>query len=142
MANDKLQLDIITLEKSVYSGEVDQVSIPTKMGEVTILPNHIPLVGALGMGELKAKIGNDFVSMAIYGGFAEINGNKVIVMADTAELADELSEEKIEKARKKVEETIKQYPEDSDEYEILSQRLEAELAKLKMFKSLRNKKNK
>jgi len=63
-------------------------------------------------------------------------------MADTAELSEELSEEKIQKAKVKVEELIKKTPEKSDEYEVLSQRLEAELAKLKMLEAFRGKKKK
>lgn len=137
-----LQLEITTLEKIVYSGEVDQVSIPTKMGEITILPGHIPLVSALAAGELKAGVGNDVVSMAIVGGFAEVFSDKVVIMADTAELTEELEKEKIEKARARVEELIKKYPKESEEYSVLSERLENELAKLKMIEQFKGKKRK
>lgn len=135
----KLQLDIVTLERTVYSGEVDHVSIPTKMGEITILPNHIPLVSALASGELKAAIGNDLVSMAVYGGFVEVLPQRVVVLADTAELAQELEAEKITKAKERVEELIKKYPKESEEYTILSERLAAELAKVKMAEQFKNK---
>lgn len=137
---EKLLLEIITLEKTVYSGEVDQVSIPTKMGEITILPNHIPLVSALGIGELKAVVSNDIISMAVVGGFVEISPDKVVVMADTAEMAEELQEEKIKVAKEKVEELIKKYPKESEEYSVLSERLENELAKLKLVEQFKDRK--
>ncbi|MDD5043347.1 MAG: ATP synthase F1 subunit epsilon [Patescibacteria group bacterium] len=138
----KIFLEITTLEKTLYSGEVDQVSIPTKMGEITILPGHIALVSALSSGELKALAGNDVVSFAVVGGFAEITRERVIIMADTADLPEDLEEEKITAARGKVEELIKKYPKESQEYSVLSERLENELAKLKLIEQLKGKKRK
>ena len=72
-----LKLEIVTPEKRVLEAEVDSVTIPTASGEVGILPNHAPLISALKPGVLS-------------GGFVEVNSNKVSVLADTAETADEI----------------------------------------------------
>lgn len=95
-----LKLKIVTPERVVYEAMVDSVTVPTTAGEITILKNHIPLVSNLLAGEIRTKIGNEEHSLAVSTGFVEVRpGNEVVLLADTAERADELDIKKIEEAR-------------------------------------------
>jgi len=96
----KLHLSIVTPERIVYEDEVDSVSVMTDMGEVTVLVDHIPLVANLRAGELRLKKDGIEQFMVASTGFLQVRpGNKIVILADTAERAEELDLEKIEEAR-------------------------------------------
>ncbi|MBI4714141.1 ATP synthase F1 subunit epsilon [Candidatus Uhrbacteria bacterium] len=97
-----LSLKIVTPERIVYEDTVDSVSVMTEMGEVTILPGHIPLVANLQAGELRAKKNNEEIFLVSSTGFLEVrSGNQVTILADTAERVEELELEKIEAAKER-----------------------------------------
>lgn len=98
-----MQLEIITPEKSVYSDTVDAVTIPTVTGEITVLPHHVPLVSQIASGELVVKKGNKDQSIAITGGFLEVNNNIITVLADYAVRSEEIEIAKAEEAKKRAE---------------------------------------
>lgn len=85
-----LRLEIVTPEKRVLDAEVDSVTVPTASGEVGILPQHAPLVSALKPGVLAYTIKGATDKLAVSGGFLEVNADKVAILADTAETADEI----------------------------------------------------
>jgi F-type H+-transporting ATPase subunit epsilon len=85
-----LKLEIVTPEKKVVETEADAVTIPTASGEAGILPHHAPLVSALKPGILEYSGRNTTGRIAIAGGFVEVNHDKVTVLADSAETADEI----------------------------------------------------
>lgn len=95
-----LTLEIVTPDARVYSDTIDTVVIPTVDGEVGILPGHIPLLTQVEHGELRVTRGTETLLLAVSGGFAEIEGNRVHVLAEHA-----ISEEKIDE--KAVEEALK-----------------------------------
>jgi F-type H+-transporting ATPase subunit epsilon len=101
-----LRLDIVTVERLVYSEEVDMVIAPGIEGELGILPRHAPLLTALTFGELRVKRGDEEDSFAIGGGFIEVQPDQVTVLADAAERADEIDLERAEAARRRAEEKI------------------------------------
>lgn len=105
-----IKLEIVTAERQVYSGDVDFVSAPGVVGTLGILPKHAPLLTALEAGELRALKGNDEESFAISGGFMEVLPDHVIILADTAERADEIDLERAEAARQRAEEFLKERP--------------------------------
>lgn len=80
-----LKLEIVTPEKKVFDDSVDSVTVPTATGEVGLLPNHAPLISALKPGVLAFDIKGQTEKMVIAGGFVEVNGNTVSVLADIAE---------------------------------------------------------
>ena len=98
-----LQLDIVTIERNVYSGEVDMVTAPGIVGELGILPRHAPLMTALKEGELRIQKDGEVEYFAIGGGFMEVRPDRVIVLADTAEMAEEIDIERAEAARQRAE---------------------------------------
>ena len=104
---------IITPEREVFSADIDQVSLMTQNGEITVLPNHIPLVSVLQPGELRYKKNGEEKTMAVSGGFVEIKGdNTIVILADTAEMAENIdlkrAEEAKERALKSMEESRNQ----------------------------------
>ena len=79
------RLKVATPERVLYDGAVKQVSLPTPMGEITILPNHIPLVSVVSPGELRITADKQEVPLAVSQGVVEISNNTITVLADTAE---------------------------------------------------------
>ena len=134
-----IKFKIATPERVVYEDEIDQITLPTKLGEITILPNHLPLVSSLTPGEVLIKKGNEEIPLAVSGGFIEFANNKLTILADTAERVEELEESKIEEARKKVEELLaKKQDIDDVAYANLAAQMERELARLKVVKKYKN----
>ena len=99
--------NIVTQERTVYSGDVDYISLPGTEGVMGILPNHAPLLAALHFGEVMVRVNDDEEYFAIGGGFAEVRPDQVIVLADSAEQADEIDTERAEQARQQAEEAMK-----------------------------------
>lgn len=111
----KLRFELVSPERVVYSDEgVDMVIAPGADGELGILPSHAPLLTALGIGELRLRKGDEEESFAVHGGFLEVVGNKVIVMADVAEQADEIDLARSEEARERAERRYRDRPEGLD----------------------------
>lgn len=130
----KIKFEITTPERVVYTDEVDSITIPTAKGEITVLPEHIPLIALLVPGELHIKKGNEEELMAVSGGFIEVRKDKVIVLSDTAELAHEIDVEAVEEAKKRAEKLLQEKRTDQVDYVGLSANLERELARLKVGK--------
>ena len=109
-----IKVEIVTAERVVFSDDVDLVLAPGLEGQLGILPHHAPLITTLAAGELLArKAGNDY-SLVISGGFLEVGTEKVIVLADTAERADEIDLARAEAAKKRAEERLSQAGEGVD----------------------------
>ncbi len=103
----KLDVEIVTGERVVFEeSDVDMVVAPGGAGTLGILPEHAPLVTTLSFGELRIKKGTDEQSILVYGGFMEVNDDKVLVLADSAERAEEVDVERAEGARRRAEESI------------------------------------
>ncbi len=101
-----IKLDIVTAERVVYSAEVDAVIAPGAEGQLGILPHHAPLMTMLQAGELVARQGSREDIMAISGGFLEVRPDRVIVLADQAERAEEIDIARAEAAKKRAEERL------------------------------------
>ncbi len=130
----KIKFEIVTPERTVLKTEIDQITIPTKSGQITILPGHIPLVSMLIAGEIIIKKNGEDVFMSVSGGFVEVMVNKVVILADTAERAEEIDPERAEKAKKRAKELQKQKSGDAREFAALSSQIEKELARIKVAK--------
>ena len=110
-----LKIDIVTAERIVYSAEVDIVIAPGVEGQLGILPHHAPLMTILQAGELVVRKGAEEESLAISGGFLEVRPDRVIVLADQAERAEEIDAERAEVAKKRAEQRLKEKPAGLDE---------------------------
>jgi F-type H+-transporting ATPase subunit epsilon len=101
-----LQLEIVTPERLAYSDEVDSVQLPGSEGELGVLPRHAPLISTLGVGELRIRKGGAEESFAIVGGFLQVRPDKVVVMAETADMSSEIDLEKAQEARREAERAL------------------------------------
>ncbi len=142
----QLKLKIITPEKLVLEEMVDQVSLPTTLGEITVLPEHIPLITSLASGDIVALVNGEYVPMAVVGGFIEVKQDEkgittVAVLADFAEHLTELTDEKIEKAKTRAEELKKQMEnKEVVDYEHFAAELERSLTQVRIADKWRTKK--
>ncbi len=110
MEQKTIQLEIVTQEKKLLSAEVVSVSVTTELGEITILPNHIPLFTKLVTGELRYldPTKNNTHYVAISGGFMDVGpDNKITVLADDALRADDINEALVVKAKQEAETALK-----------------------------------
>jgi F-type H+-transporting ATPase subunit epsilon len=128
----QIKFKIVTPERVVFEDTIDAVSIPTMDGEITVLPHHIPLIGLLKAGVLRIKKGNEEVPLAVSSGVIEVDATRVVILADTAERADELEEEKIERAREEAKKLMESKRGDAAGFAEASALLERELARLKV----------
>jgi len=100
----KLSCEVVTVERVVFRGEANMVIAPGVMGQMGILPRHAPLLAALQEGELIIRgvggVAEEDISMAIGGGFIEVLDNRVTVLADSAERADEIDLDRAAAARR------------------------------------------
>lgn len=110
--------NIVTQERTVFSGEVKSVSLPGTEGRMGVLPNHSPLLTTLGFGEVVVRDpAGEEQYFAIGGGFAEVQPDHVIVLADSAEQAEEIDIERAEQARVHAEKAMAEgVKEDPDKY--------------------------
>lgn len=98
-----LHLELVTVERVVFSEDVELLVAPGLEGQLGILPNHAPLLTVLQPGEIRIDTGSEQRHIAVSGGFLEVIGNKVTILAHTAEYADEIDEARAEDAIKRAE---------------------------------------
>jgi F-type H+-transporting ATPase subunit epsilon len=103
-----LTLEIVTPEAKVYSDTIDSVVIPTVEGEIGVLPGHIPLLTQIEHGELRVTKGNVSSLLAVSGGFAQIDGDQVRVLAEHAITEEKIDENAVEAAMKRAEQELKE----------------------------------
>jgi len=102
-----LTLEIVTPEDRVFSDTVDTVVIPTVEGEIGILPGHIPLLTQVADGELRVTKGAETKGLVVGGGFAQIEGDRVKILAEFAINEAQIDENAAEKAIQRAEEALK-----------------------------------
>jgi len=118
----QLLLEIVTPDRKVLSQEVEYVGAPGVQGEFGVLPNHIPFLSSLGVGSLYYKSAGKTFYVFVAGGFCEVQGEKVTVLAEVAEKAEEIDMERARKARERAEQRLTQQQE-----QIQFARVQAEL---------------
>ena len=142
----QLKLKIITPERLIFEEMVDQVSLPTTLGEITVLPDHIPLITSLSSGDVVALVNGEHIPMALVGGFLEIKQDEegitnVAVLADFAEHVSHINNEEIEKAKNKAEELRKQMEnKEHVDYEHFATELERSLTRVRIADKWKTKK--
>lgn len=137
-----MKLEIVTPERKVYSDEVDQVSLPTPNGEITVLPNHIPLVTQVKPGELVIKKAGKTMHLVTGTGFVEVTGQTISVMTDLAENYEGIDEKAVEEAKKRAEEAMKQkHTLSNEEFARTAAELEKSLAQLHFKRKHRSRAN-
>jgi F-type H+-transporting ATPase subunit epsilon len=103
---DRLTLELTTPTRLVVSEQVDEVVVPGIEGYFGVLPGHAAFLTTLGIGELTYRIGRDERHVAVSGGFCEVRNDKVIILADTAELPEDIDRARAERARERAEQRL------------------------------------
>ncbi len=112
-----IHCDIVTQERTVYSNDVDAVNLPGTEGRLGILPNHTPLLTTLAFGEVVVRKDGQEEFFAIGGGLAEVQPNRVIILADSAEHVEEINIRRAEEARERALKLMAEgVPEDPERY--------------------------
>lgn len=114
MVPDKIQLDIVSPERAVVSEAVDEVILPGYDGYLGVRPGHAPLLTTLKIGEIIIRKGRETRHLAVSWGFAEILGDRVSILAETAEKAEEIDVARAEKARDRAQQRMKSTDPDVD----------------------------
>jgi len=143
MSDKFIKFEIVTPERVVLKEEITQITLPTKAGEITVLPDHIPLVSSLvpGVIHVKKRNGEDEI-MSISGGFLEVLKDKVVILADTAERAEELDMSRAEEAHKRAADLKEKARRGEDvNFAEVNAAIERELARTKAVRRWRKIKN-
>lgn len=130
---------IVTPERVAYEAEIDRLTVPTRMGEVTVLANHIPLISLLAAGEMVVHQGGEQHSFAIADGLLEVKPDSaVIILADVAERAEEIDEARAEAARARAAQMLAEKDTlDAEQFARFQGILEREMAKIKVARKHR-----
>jgi len=129
---DKLTLQLVTPYKEVLSQEVDEVTAPGSMGELGILPGHTPLLTTMKIGELSYRDGNETFHVAVNWGYLEVEEEKVNVLVETAEPADEIDLARAKAALGRAEEALKTLSSEDKQYKVMEAALERALIRIQV----------
>jgi F-type H+-transporting ATPase subunit epsilon len=137
----KVIVDVVSAEKSLFSGEAEFVVAPAKMGEVGIYPNHAPMITTLKPGSVRIKLSGKAEEELIYvsGGILEVQPGSVTVLSDTAVRGSDLDEAKANQAKKQAEDALTKQKGDIDYAKAQAELAEA-VAQIQAIQRLRKKK--
>lgn len=135
MAENYMQLDVVTPEKAVLSRMVEEVIAPGSAGEFGVLIGHTPFLTTLKPGQLIAKAEDRDIYMAVGGGFAEIIGNRVIVLAESAVLAEDIDEAAVKGELEHAEQKFKGLDKDDPEYNKWESKIRKAEVKLRVLEN-------
>ena len=138
---DTVQIDIVSAEESIFSGNAEFIVAPAKMGEVGIYPHHAPMITTLKSGSVRIKLSEKNEEQLIYvsGGILEVQPGHVTVLSDTAIRGSDLDEAKAQAAKKAAEEAMKNKGAEIDFAKAQAELAEA-MAQLQAIEKLRKKK--
>jgi F-type H+-transporting ATPase subunit epsilon len=111
----KLHVDIVTVEGRRFEGDADFVVAPGSEGELGVLPRHVPLLTPLAPGQVKVRNDGQEQFFFVSGGFLDVRPDRVTVLADAAERADDIDEARAEEARRRAENLLQQQLSDTDQ---------------------------
>ncbi len=139
MDKKTIKFEIVTLERVVLKEKILQVSVPTTSGEITVLPGHIPLISILQAGVIEIKLTDGSLDiMSVSGGFIEVMKGKVVILADTAERAAEIDDQRVNEAYTRADELKKKLKDHQGrEFFSLTARIDKELARHRAVKRWR-----
>ena len=134
-----LHLEVITPERKVYEDDVDMVVAPATDGYVGILPHHAPLFTTLGPGEFKVKRGGVEEILAVFGGFMDVRGGRVVVLTDAAEPAEEIDASRAQQARDRAQQVLAAGPASAADEQRARAELQRALVRLRVSENRRRR---
>lgn len=133
----KIEFKIVTPEKVLYKDQVESVSFPTMDGEITVLPNHIPLIAAVKPGELRIKKDGKEEFFSVTKGVVEIDGQSITFLTDAAERAHDVDEKRADEAIKRAQAVMSEKRHDEEGYADAVAQLEKALSRVRIAKKHR-----
>ena len=124
---ETLELEIVTPDKLLVKEPADEVLIPGKAGDIGVLPGHAPLITELTIGEIAYKHGSKTEHLSVAWGFAEVLPDKVTILAQTAERAQDIDVKRAQEAKSRAEEALRNPGADLDYEETLNALKRAEV---------------
>ena len=134
-----LHLEVITPERKVYEDDVDMVVAPASEGYVGILPHHVPLFTTLGPGEFKVKKGGVEEVLAVFGGFMDVRSDRVVVLTDAAEHAEDIDASRAQQAREAAQQVLAAGPASAADEQRARAELQRALVRLRVSESRRRR---
>jgi len=134
-----LHLEVITPERKVYEDDVDMVVAPASEGYVGILPHHEPLFTTLGPGEFKVKRGGVEEVLAVFGGFMDVRADRVVVLTDAAEHAEDIDASRAQQARDRAQQVLAAGPASAADEQRARAELQRALVRLRVSESRRRR---
>ncbi len=135
----KIHIKITSPERVVFESDVLQISLPTDLGEITVLPHHLPLISSLVAGEIKVLVDSEELFFATSGGFVEVTDMEIHVLVDTAERSEEIDIARAQEAKLRAEKLLTEKRSDALEYAALMSKIEKELARLNVGRKRRRR---
>ena len=137
----KMQVELVTAEERKVSGEADFVKAPGIDGELGVLPHHVPLMTPLRTGEVLIRNDGRDEYLAVSGGFLQVLPDKVVILADSAERAEEIDEQRAEEARKRAQEAMARKDTSAEESLAYAQALERAVLRLRVAEIRRRRRS-
>lgn len=138
--SNQLTVEFVTPKGAISKEWVDAVSAPTPSGEMSVLPNHVPLVTALAAGELRLRRGDAVQSFAVSGGVLAVRaGSHVAILADVAERAEDVSEATAEEARQRAVELRSRVAADDVAFAAAAAAVEREVVRIRVARKFRHR---
>ena len=134
-----MQVELITPEGTSYSGTAQSVTLPSGVGEITVLENHIPLMGTIQPGTVIVRKDGEELFFAVSRGVLQVEKHGVRILADSADRTADMQEEAIELAKKRAEELLANRRNDAEGFAEATAILEREIAKLASLRRLRSR---
>ncbi|CDM66915.1 F0F1 ATP synthase subunit epsilon [Pyrinomonas methylaliphatogenes] len=129
---EQIQLEVITPERRVVSERVDAVTVPALGGEIGVLPGHAPLISQIQTGILSYTQGGATHRLHVSGGFVEVSDDQVTVLADVAELPEEIDAARARRAREQAEKILSSFSGDQEEFARAMAKLERSLVRIQL----------
>ncbi len=125
-----IKLELVTPARLLVSEEVDEVIAPGYEGEFGVLPDHTPFLVILSIGVLRYRKSNQEWKIAVGGGFAEVTSNRVVILADVAEKAEEIDVDRAQRAHERAENALKDLVMDDAEFNKMNSALRRSIARM------------
>lgn len=138
MAKDNFHLEVISPDGIQFTGEAESVTLPTLLGEITILPNHASLSTKLIEGEIKITSGGKITHIAVSGGFFEITNNQGQVLSDFAIRAESIELAKAEERKREAEAKLSE-KKDTFDTKIIERDLQRSILELKFGQNIKRR---
>jgi len=132
----KLHLTIVTRERKIADLDVDEVELPASDGEIGILPGHAPLLAMLRIGQMRYRTGTTVMRLVLSWGFAEVLPDRVIVMAETARLPQEIDAAAAEREREEAERALADLSSHDPEFAVVEARLEEAVSMIDLHRGM------